>query len=754
MSDLLSSASSAPREVTADDLIAELLPKVIDRALRTPDIAAGIARLDLPEQVLREAVDEQRPAALRAGAQTMFTLVRLANGSPDRSADTTVRNPLPSITTVILLFGGLLALAPAVKVWEGWSTMAVLWRVLTAIGAGVLGLVGLVCIGMAFFGVASFLAAIFGAADRYLPRRGSTSRSDLTGLKRAWSQSVLDNGVLPIMRVVLNEHLGPIRRISLELGADALPGLSGERASSVAVVTGSVSRFLETTKRLRGGSIGLAGPRGVGKTTLIEHFAGQPGPGSPQPLRVTVSAPVQYDAREFVLHLFAKLCHEVIAWGEVRASLVRRGGGVRLTVLLVLAATLSAACALPVVGLRGLVGKPIVDHVLALDPWLLPAVLLLLAALWVLGRLVRKAAPWVWRGVVAAVRWLLGWHRLARHDPRGDLVERARDQLKQIRYLQTHTTGWSGKLTIAAGEGSMTKTAQLAEQPLTYPEIIDAFGAFLAAVAGVHRGDPAVVVAIDELDKIESAEDAQKFINEIKGIFSVPQTQFIVSVSSDALAAFERRGLPVRDTFDSAFQEIVRVDNLNLADTTLLVNSWVVGLPDPFIRLAHCMSGGLPREVRRVARSIVALSVDAGRPLVLDEVCARLVGDDLERKAHAVRIAVGQLSPDDDPTDFLRHVREVQADPTWLLSTPAAAGESADLARLRDQTAVYFQHCATLLEIFTRVQDERLEAGGSAVAGQVAALDLLAAAKQSLAVHPRLARVQIEEVRTVWRLAH
>jgi GTPase SAR1 family protein len=80
------------------------------------------------------------------------------------------------------------------------------------------------------------------------------------------------------------------------------------------VRTRSVEAFLATARQLPTGAIGLAGPRGVGKTSLIEHFAGYASNNYsyPRALKVTVSAPVQYEPRDFVLHLFATVCQAVL----------------------------------------------------------------------------------------------------------------------------------------------------------------------------------------------------------------------------------------------------------------------------------------------------------------------------------------------------------------------------------------------------------------------------------------------------------
>ena len=100
-------------------------------------------------------------------------------------------------------------------------------------------------------------------------------------------------------------------------------------------IAAELSRLLE---RLDGASIGIAGPRGSGKSTLIRGycedgdsaqddgdaqddaggiwnllFSDIDDPSSPRgDLRCMVSAPVDYAARDFVLHLFAVFCRSVI----------------------------------------------------------------------------------------------------------------------------------------------------------------------------------------------------------------------------------------------------------------------------------------------------------------------------------------------------------------------------------------------------------------------------------------------------------
>src|SRR5215216_3452917 len=90
-----------------------------------------------------------------------------------------------------------------------------------------------------------------------------------------------------------------------------------------------------------------------------------------------------------------------------------------------------------------------------------------------------------------------------------------------------------------------------------------------------------------------------------EGVFGVRGCYYLVSVSEDAMSGFEQRGLPFRDVFDSSFDAIERVGYLSFAETQSVLDRRVVGLPVPFQVLCHSLSGGLPRDLIRVARELV-----------------------------------------------------------------------------------------------------------------------------------------------------
>lgn len=139
---------------------------------------------------------------------------------------------------------------------------------------------------------------------------------------------------------------------------------------------------------------------------------------------------------------------------------------------------------------------------------------------------------------------------------------------------------------------------------MTLPEIVTAIRHFLSLAAISGR----VVIGIDELDKMESEESAMGFLNDIKGIFGVPNCFFLISISEDAMSAFERRGLPFRDAFDSSLDEVVRLPGLTFEEAERLLNRRVLEVPVPFKQLLFAFSGGLARDLIRGARTLVQIA--------------------------------------------------------------------------------------------------------------------------------------------------
>jgi hypothetical protein len=119
-----------------------------------------------------------------------------------------------------------------------------------------------------------------------------------------------------------------------------------------------------------------------------------------------------------------------------------------------------------------------------------------------------------------------------------------------------------------------------------------------------------IVVAIDEIDRIGSLEDAEGFIGEIKAVFGVEGCYFLVAVAEDVGSLFAQRATAGRSILENAFDEIVAVGPLTLYEARSLLLKRVPGFTDAFVYLAYAMSGGLPRELIRVSRRLVEMNLE------------------------------------------------------------------------------------------------------------------------------------------------
>lgn len=338
----------------------------------------------------------------------------------------------------------------------------------------------------------------------------------------------------------------------------------------------------------------------------------------------------------------------------------------------------------------------------------------------------------------------------------------ARDELQRIKYQQTFTSGWTGKLGVPGAlqlpvEASVTAGRSSAEQALMLPAILDRLRDFLAAA--VSEGP--VVVGIDELDKIASQDDADVFLNEIKAMFGIPGCYFLISVSEDAVASFERRGMPFRDVLDSTFDDILRVDHLKLAGAEAMLRERTLQTPLPFIGLCHCLSGGLARDLIRIARRLFDLR-EADQSSSIGTLTPALVAAELRAKRDGTVTAAGHLAIHAKAGEALRWLASAEPEPSTtaltarLQSLPILDDDSVEPAslavgRLVREYAAYWYFGATLAEFFT---DERSAADYERAerSNGTDALEYLAAARQGFAIDPMLAWDRVSEFRLAWKL--
>lgn len=246
------------------------------------------------------------------------------------------------------------------------------------------------------------------------------------------------------------------------------------------VPTKAGEELVQLMTSLSSGSIGLSGPRGSGKTTMIESFAhGRSVPFESERIGMVVSAPVKYTALEFVLHLFASLCQSVLGEGEADGlddvSRLRRRAWSRIlgfvTVLL------------------GLVGGAMVffDRTLPEGPVETGYMLLGLAGLslylWLL--------TWLASGPNAVSRFIRRFFAALAGEVEddGDITHerRAQRHLEEIKFQQSISAGWSGSVRLPLGLGLGRESSRsLSRAPWTLPEAVEAFRGFAASLTGIR----------------------------------------------------------------------------------------------------------------------------------------------------------------------------------------------------------------------------------------------------------------------------
>lgn len=722
-----------------------------------------------------------------------------------------------------------------------------------------------------------------------LVRQVTTAReqSEYRALETEWEsqqrevQATLEKAVLSAALTALNEAV--VAATAPRMHAASLDGLRSALTDDKVVVTEAFDQLAGMLRQRSEGSFGVAGPRGVGKTTLIRFLANGPGlaprgsaddggPAAAKPrLGVVVSAPVRYQARDFVLYLYAELCKKV-AGPDANEALLDKvrdlDREVKPTGLLGWQAWMAAIAILGAGALAGgavLLGWAVrhaVGAAVQVMAWvgaglLASAALVLLAVLWrLLGRLFRisvgsvtfssidvgpalagdgepvipsdgplrasrvlpRRAVWYVQYIAAAIvsgialvitgggwpggSWSLvagialltvglgclrGSARAGRMAPWGGfellggpfsltlqegsrlsgarLRELALETLLQIRVQQsfaserTRAVKATGASVLPVGfEIDVKRGVTWEEREKTYPELVADVKTFLSAVAEEYE----VVIGIDELDKLRTADSVEDFLNDIKGIFGVPGCYYLVSVSEDAAAGFERRGAPFRDVFDSAFDDVISLRPLELVSARKILHGLLLGWTEPFIGLCFALSGGLPRDLWRVAHDLVAQR-DDGNEIELGHAALALCCREGEGRLRAVRYELTRDPLDPDNAALLRLLADLSfAGATvgdmlrWhhdLLSWDTAQTPRATpAARLALETAAYLLLAATVLQFFVpELIADRLSSSDTR-AKSAQALAAFASSRQSLALNPASALAATEHVRAEWGL--
>jgi len=519
-----------------------------------------------------------------------------------------------------------------------------------------------------FFVVLACLIVVIVALTRGLVRSARHRRI----ARREWRDDL--TGVIRERLRVEYQHAANQREPAV-LSIRSAPGFAVLSADQV------VSRAEGTQLRglafeLGAGAVAVSGSRGAGKSTLLRALTTG---DEVDALGIMVSAPVRYDPRDFLLHLYAQLCRRILdrLGGERARSRARRA--------------LSQAR-------RGLAGLLRFAAMLCLL-----AILFIGTREWLAGTFVFPELPATYAVLFLALSIVA--ERVRGPEPRRELAlaAEAAKRLQQTRFLQTV----SAERSAGAGQGPMQiglrRARQWAEQPQSLPELVDSYRAFATEVAEWWRAETGgrgkVLIAVDEADRIADPLLAEQFVNEIKATFGVPHCVFLVSMSDEALAGFERRLMRLRTVFDSAFDHVVRLRELSVTESVEMLRHRVTGVPDAFWVLCHCLAGGMPRDVLRTARTMLDEHRVSTGPTLLPPMAHRLVALEVQAVKRAFQ---HEAATDVDPA-----LRALCADPEWPGPTSAdirrAAEErlTAGRSAAACSVAAYFLYYALVLDLFS-----------------------------------------------------
>jgi hypothetical protein len=347
------------------------------------------------------------------------------------------------------------------------------------------------------------------------------------------------------------------------------------------------------------------------------------------------------------------------------------------------------------------------------------------------------------------------WHaivRAFRRRPRPTEEELADVSYEILNVIgRSRTDQWSTAGGFSSKGVSLTRQKQttVTEREPTHPELIAAFMRYLETYR--RLGGRKIVIVIDELDKLASAEDAIGAVNSLKDLFHLPNTHFVVSVSEDAMARFAMRGIPLRDVFDSAFDDIVKVQPPSPEDAWKLLAYRTGGFPISAALFCYAWSGGLPRDLIRTARACVDIRRRSGQPVAVAELTPTVVRNDLKDALDAALTNVLQEDGTQGVESMLALRRKLEDESVPLVDVLKSADLRVDLeARGGDENrllllqrlALYVDLGSSVIEYFTSSFDEEVKANFDEVQGIVRKF---ARAKLALSSYPSEAEWLLSE---------
>lgn len=357
-------------------------------------------------------------------------------------------------------------------------------------------------------------------------------------------------------------------------------------------------------------AIGISGPRGIGKSTLLRSLYSDPELAR---TRILVPMPVEYDP----IDLLRRICFELADNRRIAdpdpyvKQLLRRGRRTWGTPM---------QPSLLVFGVFLYIGAGLVTVDVMEPQWISS-----------LGGLTLAGIICVLVGIIGIAASADRSRHVRRFDGENELADAELSALiTEIRYELANSAerrgevGWSG-LALKAATSSSTKT-----HGLSHSELSQRLRRVLTLL------EPPVLLCFDELDKLPDRESLVRSINALKDLFGIAGVHIVVTVSEEALVAFQMRGLEERDAFDSSFDLVVSLGRLTTAESRDVLTAKVAGFPDQLIAICHVSSGGLPRDLLRAARRFIEIHQETDGAISWEELAKQFVATDVRKRLNSI----------------------------------------------------------------------------------------------------------------------
>jgi Cdc6-like AAA superfamily ATPase len=456
-----------------------------------------------------------------------------------------------------------------------------------------------------------------GAVMGILPAAQTASRlsNEHARLTRKY-EAALQIFVTEQMRLIIPTLPDAVAKVAFLQFSSALV----ELALSEPVSTKTLKNVQQFVTGHRASALGLAGPRGVGKSTILRFLTSME-----HTLGIYIPAPVRYEPNELLARMFENLASEYLKEDRQRSPKEYRRPSSRVMLALMITVELAAL----LIGVGGLlvIRNPQFPK-MDMSRWL--GVFIVVGGLAFLFYLILRFIK-VQRNRLSNLREESPAKRAQ------SIMDNLRWQRQQTSSSAMETKPWGGLLRF-----SRDTSATTTEREVGRPRLVADFQDFIRMIRKQDEFHPTpIIIAIDELDKLASADDLIAVINEIKDVLHIEGTHVIVSVSREALSRFLLRGLPYRDVFDSTFDEIIEVPMLGPVEAVEILKKRAIEFPVSWGLACYVLSAGLPRDLLRYGRRCVAIyqETDATRT----DVPMRLVGEVAAEKTKAELQTSGTL---------------------------------------------------------------------------------------------------------------